>query len=300
MFRSSERNPSKATQIEKYQIIDRLRKEYPVMYMCRVLEIHRQSYYKWVQKGKPIANNFNISDAKIISEEHQRLEQKYGVERLTQEIKSHLGIKYNHKKVRRYLRILGLSCIARVRKKHPYIVEQRKRNHINMAPNLLDNNFTTDTPYQKLSTDVSYIECTDGWLYLSVVKDLYNKQIIAQSMSNKNNQDLVIRSIKQLPKESGIIHSDQGSQYYSSEYIELTHQLGYTRSMSRRSACWENSPVENWFSQLKQEQLYPLGKITRRQAKKAIKKYVQWYNTERIQKNLNWLSPVNYTLKYSF
>jgi len=70
--------------------------------------------------------------------------------------------------------------------------------------------------------------------------------------------------------------------------------------MSRKGACWENSPIENWFSQLKQEHLYPQGKLTRKETNKAIKKYVQWYNTKRIQKNLNWLSPVNYTLKFSF
>ena len=277
-----------------------MREEYPITYMCNVFDIHRQAFYKWEKKGKPIANNFNIEDARIISEEHHRLERKYGVERLTQEIRQQLGIVFNHKKVRRYLRLLGLSCIARVRKPKQHKQEKRKRNHMNMAPNLLDNNFTTDTPYQKLSTDVSYIECTDGWLYLSAVKDLFNNKIIAYSMSNRNNIKLVNDSIKKLAKSNGIIHSDQGSQYFSNEYIELVQKKGYTRSMSRKGACWENSPIENWFSQLKQEHLYPLGRITRKQARKAIKEYVQWYNTERIQKKLNWLSPVNYTLKLSF
>ncbi len=268
--------------------------------MCKAFEIHRQAYYKWVKKGKPIANNFNEIDANVISEEHFRLEQKYGVERLTEEIKQHLGLVFNHKKVRRYLRILGLSCIARVRKPLKHKAEQKKKNHMNMAPNLLDNNFTTDTPLQKLSTDVSYIECTDGWLYLSVVKDLFNNQIISYSMSNRNDLDLIISSIKRIPPGSGIIHSDQGSQYYGNDYIELVNKLGYKRSMSRRGACWENSPIENWFSQLKQEHLYPLGKLKRKETRKEIKKYVQWYNTARIQKQLHWLSPIKYLLKFSF
>ena len=268
--------------------------------MCSALEIQRQAYYKWVNKGKPIANNFNIEDANIISGEHFRLEQKYGVERLTEEIKQHLGIIFNHKKVRRYLRILGLKCIARTRKVRINRKEQKERNHMNMAPNHIKDNFTSERPHHKLSTDVSYIECTDGWLHLSAVKDLFNNQIISYSMSNRNDVDLVIQSINKLPNRNGIIHSDQGSQYFSREYINLLEKKGYTRSMSRKGACWENSPIENWFSQLKQEGLYPLGRITRRQARKAIKKYVQWYNTERIQKKLNWLSPVNYALKFSF
>lgn len=298
MFRSSERNPFQATRIEKYQIIEQMRGEYPITYMCRVLEVHRQAYYKWIKKGKPIANNYSIEDANIISEEHHRLKRKYGVERLTQEIRQHLGIVFNHKKVRRYLRIMGLSCVARVRQPLKHKQELRKRNHINMAPNLLDNNFTTDTPRQKLSTDVSYIECTDGWLYLSAVKDLFNNQIIAYSMSNQNNIKLVIDSIKQVTRGCGIIHSDQGSQYFSNEYIATLQQKGYSRSMSRRGACWENSPIENWFSQLKQEHLYPCGKLTKRETRKEIKKYVQWYNTERIQKHLKWLSPIKFALQF--
>lgn len=275
-----------------------MKDEYPITYMCDALEIHRQAYYKWVKKGKPIANNFNIEDANIISEEHFRVERTYGVERLTEEIKQHLGIVFNHKKVRRYLRILGLSCIVRVRRKNVNRKEQKKGLHVNMAPNLLDNNFASERPHHKLSTDVSYIECTDGWLYLSAVKDLFNNQIISYSMSNQNNVDLVIQSIKKIPNGQGIIHSDQGSQYFSYEYIELLQQKGYSRSMSRKGACWENSPIENWFSQLKQEHLYPLGKITRKQARKEIKKYIQWYNTGRIQKGLNWLSPINFALQY--
>lgn len=277
-----------------------MRDEYPITYMCSALDIHRQAYYKWVNKGKPIVNNFNIVDAQIISEEHHRLERKYGVERLTNEIRQHLGIIFNHKKVRRYLRAMGLSCIARVRKPKQNKKEEKKGNHMNVAPNLLENNFTSNIARQKLSTDVSYIECTDGWLYLSAVKDLFNNQIISYSMSNRNNLEFILKSIKTIPKGSGIIHSDQGALYKSHDYIELVQKKGYTRSMSRKGACWENSPIENWFSQLKQEQLYPLGRITRKQAKKAIKKYVQWYNTERIQKQLNWLSPVNYSLQFSF
>lgn len=266
--------------------------------MCNVLGIHRQAYYKWVKKDKPIANNFNIEDAKLISEEHYRMNGKYGVERLTEEIRQHVGVVFNHKKVRRYLRLLGLSCVARVRKPKMSKKVEKKGNHVQMAPNLLENNFTSERPYHKLSTDVSYIECTDGWLLLSAVKDLFNNQIIAYSMSNKNDVDLVNKSIGKIPKGNGVIHSDQGSQYFSLRYILLLKKKGYTRSMSRKGACWENSPIENWFSQLKQEHLYPLGRITRKEARKEIKKYVQWYNTERIQKALNWLSPINYSIQH--
>lgn len=273
-----------------------LKDEYPISYMSRLLDIKRSSYYKWVKKGSPVANNYNKEHARIIEEEHYRLEQVYGVDRLKNEILQKRNINMNHKKVRRYLRLLGLSCIVRIKKPMKYIPDQRKRNHMNMAPNLINNNFKSDASGKKLSTDVSYIKCTDGRLYLSAVKDLFNKEIIAYYVSDRNNENLIIKTIEQLPKGDGIIHSDQGSLYFDNKYIKFIKKLGYKRSMSRKGACWENSPIENWFSQIKEERLRIDGLMSKRQTKKAIKKYVRWYNNERIQKALNYLSPIKYSL----
>lgn len=273
-----------------------LNEEYPITYMCRLLDIKRQAYYKWVRIGCPIANNYNEEHARIIEEEHYRLEQVYGVDRLKNEILQQRFITMNHKKVRRYLRLLGLSCIARIKKPMKYIPDLRKRNHLNMAPNLINNNFKSDTPNMKLSTDVSYIKCTDGRLYLSAVKDLFNKKIIAHYVSDRNNDNLIIKTIEQIPKGKGIIHSDQGSLYFSKKYIKRVSKLGFKRSMSRKGACWENSPIENWFSQIKEERLKIDGLMSKTETKKAIKKYVHWYNHERIQKALNYLSPIKYSL----
>jgi len=277
-------------------VIELLKDEYPITYMSRLLDIKKSSYYKWIKQGSPIANNYNEEHARIIEEEHYRLEQVYGVDRLRNEILQKRGINMNHKKVRRYLRLLGLSCIVRIKKPMKYIPDLRKRNHLNMAPNLMNNNFKSDTPNKKLSTDVSYIKCTDGRLYLSAVKDLFNKEIIAYYVSDRNNDNLITKTIEQISKGEGIIHSDQGSLYFSKKYTKRVTKLGYKRSMSRKGACWENSPIENWFSQIKEERLRIDGLMSKTETRKAIKKYVRWYNNERIQKALNYLSPIKYSL----
>lgn len=163
-----------------------------------------------------------------------------------------------------------------------------------MADNLLKCNFTSEAPYQKLSTDVSYISCTDGLLYLSAVKDLFNNRIIAHYCSKKNDTDLAINTVKQLPKSNGIIHSDQGSLYYSWDYRNFITKLGYKRSMSERGKCWQNSPIENWFSQLKEEWLKRIGKKTINETMQNIKEYIHWYNYERIQKKLNYQTPMEF------
>lgn len=290
---SSDGNPLSATQIEKYIIIDKLKTEFPVQRICKILNIKRRSYYKWVAQGRTISNNLNYGHLKIISEEHLNNKQVYGTIRLKIHIEKKLGIVMNHKKIIRYKRILGLTTITR--KKRPLYQRQKKKESQGyMAPNLLNCNFASPIALTKLSTDVSYINCTDGRLYLSAVKDLFNNKIIAHFVSDKNDTELTIKTLNQLEKGNGIMHSDQGALYYSGEYINKIGELGYARSMSNKGCCWENSPIENWFSQLKEEHLRPIGLKSKKETKKEIKKYIEWYNTQRIQKCLGYLTPEQY------
>lgn len=249
----------------------------------------------------PIINNYDSNIAKIISEEHNNLKRIYGTIRLKHHIESKykkIGLTINHKTIRRYKQALGLSVI--VRKPKPLSVTNAKEKNLNnKAHYLIECNFKANEFGMKQSSDVSYIKCCDGTLYLSAIKDYFNKEIVSHSTSDKNDVDLIKASYKSVePKEGKIINTDQGAVYFSYEYINLANELGFKRSMSNKGHCWENCPIENWFSQLKEEWLRPIGKITKDQAREEIKKYIQWYNTERIQKNLEYLSPVEYRLKY--
>lgn len=218
-------------------------------------------------------------------------------------MKKHIETKYNkifnHKKIRRYKAILGLSTIKRTKKGLPFY-RAKEKNLVNKAPYLIECNFKSDKSKQKLSSDVSYIKCTDGTLYLSAIKDCFNNEIISYSTSNSNDINLIKKSYKNLKQlNNTIINTDQGAVYFAYEYIELAKKLGFTRSMSHKGCCWENSPIENWFFQLKHEWLCQFKNLTRKQAAKEIKKYVHWYNNKRIQKKLGYLSPVQYRFKYS-
>ena len=235
-------------------------------------------------------------DATIISVEHKAMNCVYGTLRLKYHIYNKYGIVMNHKKIRRYKKVYHLQVI--VRKRRPlYLKTAKEKNLTNKVPNILDCNFTSEKPLEKLSSDVSYIKCTDGTLYLSAVKDIFNKEIIAYSTSSKNNEELIINSYSKLPNaptSGSLLHTDQGSLYLAYEYVEYIKEKGYTRSMSQRGCCWQNSPIENWFSQLKEEWLRPRYPFTKEEAKREIEKYVLWYHTERIQKCLGYLTPVQY------
>lgn len=292
-------NPLSATQIEKYQIIDKLKCEYPVARTCNVLNINRRSYYKWFQKGKPIANNFDQSIADVILEEHENNKGIYGTIRLKFAIKKKHGLILNYKLIRRYKHILNIITIKRT-KKGLSVSRAKEKNLVNKAQYIIDCNFNSDIPNQKYSSDVSYIKCKDGTLYLSAIKDYFNTEIVSFSTSNYNDVNLIKDSYKNLkPNKDAIVNTNQGAVYFAYEYVELANNMGFTRSMSHRGHYWENCPIENWFMQLKHEWLCQFDKLTRKKAEKEIKKYVHWYNNERIQKKLGYLSPVEYRLKYS-
>lgn len=201
--------------------------------------------------------------------------------------------------IRRYKNILRLETVKRT-KKGLSVSRAKEKNLTNKAQYLIECNFKAKTLGQKFSSDVSYIKCSDGTLYLSAIKDYFNKEIVSLSTSNNDDVELIKESYKELkPQEGAIVNTVQGAVYFAYEYVELAETMRFTRSMSHRGHCWENCPIENWFMQLKHEWLCQFNKLTRKQAAEEIKKYVHWYNNERIQKNLGYLSPVQYRLKYS-
>ena len=241
-------------------------------------------------------NNYDSTIADIILVEHNKLYGVYGTIRLKHHIEQKYGLILNHKLIRRYKKELNIK--TQVRKRRPlYIKRIKEKSHTYIAPYLMNENFKSTKPLEKLSTDVSYIQCTDGLLYLSAVKDLFNNEIISYSISTKNDINLLIETIDPLPSSDSneaMINSDRGSLYYSGYYIEQLKKKGYKRSMSKTGSCWQNSPIENWFSQIKEECIRMGGRTTKHNTIRKIKKYVQWYNTERIQKDLGYLSPIEY------
>lgn len=292
-------NPQRATRIEKYLIIDKVRKYYPVTRICKVLDIKVRSYYKWLSNGSPIMNNFSKSVANIIIKEHEDLNGVYGTLRLKAHIERKYNLILNYKRIRRYKEAFNLKTSVRKKKSLAIRLNAKEKVFKNKVKYLLDCNFKVDKPRTKLSTDVSYIKCTDGILYLSALKDLYNKEIVSFHCSKRNDVALIKETFKNVKlKNNSIINTDQGSLYYSYDYVKISKELKFTRSMSHRGHCWENSPIENWFSQLKSERLRLVGLKNMKETILEIKKYVQWYNTERIQKALGYLSPLEYKLKY--
>ncbi|MCX4249260.1 MAG: hypothetical protein OSJ65_05805 [Bacilli bacterium] len=151
----------------------------------------------------------------------------YGTLRLKYHIKNNLKLNLNHKLIRRYKKILGLTVIVR---KGMGLANKRanEKNLNNKAPYLVECNFKTNKFGTKFSSDVSYIKCTDGNLYLSAVKDYFNNEIVSFFTSNNNNVNLIIESYKNVKNyKNALMNTDQGAVYFAYEYIELSKKYEF-------------------------------------------------------------------------
>ncbi len=177
------------------------------------------------------------------------------------------------------------GLLSKIRRRKKY---QRMGQQIHKYENLLNRNFVADRPNQKWVTDISYIHTAQGILYLSIICALFDNSIVAYKTGTEQTVNLILNTIK-LAMEKGTatgelhLHSDQGFQYTSQAYFNLTREYGITPSMSRRGNCYDNALAENFFSILKTECIYRHKLNSFNEARQLIDEYINFYNNERIQ-----------------
>ena len=170
--------------------------------------------------------------------------------------------------------------------------------------NLIKRDFSAEKPLQKLLSDITEIQCSDGKLYVSAVLDCYNGEILSIAMDNNMKKELCIRTLNELKSQYGkklrgaIFHSDRGSQYTSEAFKTTLQKIGLRQSLSGTGHCFDNARMESFFATLKKEKIYRISayKLTREQVKTIIFRYIfVYYNRIRITSfNLGGLPPVAY------
>ena len=270
----------------KYAAIEANREKYPIAFMCQFFEVSRSGYYAW-RKRKDQPDRDELMGA-LIAQCQYETKETYGYRRVRLWLLRKNGLVVNHKAVLRLMRKYGL--LASIRRPRPLYQRQQR---MNLYENRLNRDFYAVRPNQKWVTDISYIHTGEGTLYLSVIKDLYDNFIIAYDMGTAQDNALVYRTIQKAKKEVAdglILHSDQGGQYTSLGYFDLTKQYGILPSMSRAATPLDNAPAENFFGILKAECIYRQNIQTFRQARMLIDEYIHFYNFQRIQVK-NGLAP---------
>ena len=247
--------------------------------MCKFFEVSRSGYYDWLKRVEQPDKDETV--AKLIMDCQKKTNYTYGYRRVQIWLQRETALNVNHKAVLRIMNKYGLlSQIRRRRKYYGYCQQYHKYE------NRLERDFNATKPNQKWVTDVSYIFTKQGTLYLSAIKDLYDNFIVAYNVLAENSNQLVFDTIKKAKEEivSGLLlHSDQGYQYTSNEYLSLTTKYGILPSMSRPGTPLDNAPAENFFGILKSESLYRHKPQTNEQARLLIDDYIHFYNYERIQ-----------------
>ena len=257
------------------------RNRYAVSAMCRFFKVSRSGYYGYVRMiGQPERNADLVN---LIRQQQEMCNRTYGYRRMWKWLKTKENIHRNPKTILRIMKKYELLSEIRRRKKWRQIGQQ-----IHKYENLLNREFQADKPNRKWVTDISYIRTGQGVLYLSIIRDLYDNSIVAYKTGTSQSVNLVLDTIRlALQKEKVTaelhLHSDQGSQYTSQAYFDLTKEYGITPSMSRRGNCYDNAMAENFFSILKTECIYRHHATTFEEAKTLIDDYIYFYNHQRIQ-----------------
>lgn len=267
----------------KYLAIFRHKDNYAISVMCKFFDVSRSGYYDFVKRMASPCKDKELVDK--IRECQEKSNRTYGYRRVQIWLKRNHGIVLNPKTVLRIMNQYNLLSQIRRRRKYRQMGQQFHRYE-----NLLNRDFTADKPNLKWVTDISYIHTNQGVLYLSMIRDLYDNSIVAYRTGTEQTVNLVLRTIKAAKEKEKVttelqLHSDQGFQYTSTGYFNLTKEYGITPSMSRRGNCYDNACAENFFSILKSECISRVKPKTFEEARQLIDDYIYFYNYERIQLN---------------
>lgn len=211
----------------------------------------------------------------------------------------HIGIRMNHKKIRRLMHKFDLKCP--IRKANPYRRMAKALRTNVVADNRVRREFKLHGARKILLTDITYIRLNDGFCYLSVIIDAYTMQVLSYVLSNSLEVDFVLETVNKLiidhKNELSLdakvyIHSDQGCHYTSIDFRDLVEKNGFTQSMSRKGNCWDNAPQESFFGHMKDE-LHDRSKTwtSIEDVRRDIDDWMDYYNNDRYQMGLMKLSP---------
>jgi transposase InsO family protein len=269
---------------------------YPISALCKVGNISRAAYYKWLHREIPSYETENKRIADEIEKIHTESPDK-GYRRIRDDLERYHDIKVNDKRVLRICRKKGIKSTIK------YASNGCTRQAANpqfIAENILNREFSADSPNQKWLTDVTefkyYVDQEIHKVYLSAILDLYDRRIVSYVIGDSNNNPLVFdtfdAAIAANPGATPLCHSDRGFQYTNRLFHAKLEAAGMTQSMSRVAKCIDNGPMEGFWGILKRERYYGKRFKDKDSLVSMIEEYIEYYNNRRLQRNLGVLTPI--------
>jgi putative transposase len=279
--------------------MEQMRLEYPLGMLCRVLGVSTSGFHARRSRGPSRRAQQEPRLEIEIRAAHQRTRQTYGPERLQRDLAAH-GVCVGVHRIKRVRRHLGLRC----KQRRKFKATTDSRHSLPVAENLLAQRFEAAAPCRAWLSDITYVATDEGWLYLVGHKDLCSRKIVGYAMGARMTKNLVMESLLRAvettkPPKGLLHHSDKGSRYCSHEYRRMLEGLGVKASMSGTGNCFDNAPMESFWATLKTELIFHRRFATRQQAIRDITEYIEvFYNRQRIQKQLGYLSPAAFERRY--
>ena len=280
----------------KYAWMDAHRQDYDLAEMCETLLVSHNGYRAWKRGG--CRNRKRLTDAQLlmlIEAIDAEVKGAYGSPRMVRELR-HRDLSASKGRVERLMRENGIKA----RHKRRFKATTDSRHTLPVAPNLLDRHFQPAVPNQAWSADLTYIWTDEGWLYLAIVLDLFNREVVGWSIKPNMTADIVVDALSMAwrhrkPAPGLIHHSDRGSQYASHVFQTRLKEYGIVCSMSRKGNCWDNAPSESFFNSLKNERVHGCRYRTREEARADLFDYIEpFYNRKRSHSTLGYASPTEF------
>lgn len=272
----------------KYAFIEEHANRYPVSMLCKHLRVSRSGYYDWLSRPASLRKQLDSQLIGYIKELHYANHEAYGTLKIWQRLKQrHIAC--------------GRDRVARLKReakrRQRFKVTTHSKYTLWIAPNRLDRQFTVLKPNKVWVGDVTFIPTREGWLYLSVLIDLFSRKVVGWSMSDRNDVKLVSAALQMAlddrsPPKGLIHHTDRGNLYAAHAYRALQEQHNLVASMSRKGDCYDNAVAESFFATLKNEVTIFKNYSTRQEAKSDIFRYIEiFYNRQRIHQTLGYKTP---------
>lgn len=267
--------------------------EFRLVGMCRVLQVSRSGFYAWQRRGmsaRSQANQRLIDRMRLL---HQQTREAYGARKMWQ-LLNREGLSCGRHRVARLRRLAGIVTLRRRRYVRTVQVRQQEPPPI---PNRLNQQFAVSMKNRVWAGDLTFVPTRTGWLTVAVLLDLYSRRIVGWAMSSRQTLSVVVEAWwmawqRRRPAPGLVHHSDQGNQYRATLYQALLARRGVVVSMSRKGNCYDNAPVESFFSTLKNELVRHRQFQDQSEAQIAIEDYIdRFYNRQRLHQALGYRTP---------
>lgn len=278
-------------------------KNYPVAIACEVLGVSTSGYHDHRQRRRqlsatpPAGTPPRLSNERIVAQIriiHAEVKREYGWPRMWRELKAR-GLRVGKERVQKLMRQHSIRAKAKRRFK----LTTDSNHTYPVAANLVARNFSPAAPNQIWTSDITYIDTGEGWLYLAVMIDLFSRQVVGFAILPHMRSELVVSALRmgwfrRRPAKGLVVHTDRGSQYCGEAFQDTLRAYGMVPSMSRRGDCWDNAPTESLWSRLKVARVHGVKFTTHQQAINEVMDWLHFYNQKRLHSTLNYVSPMQF------